>query len=66
MWALLFPNNKAAMERREECIKLAVCETSIKVLAAGKPEEMTPALGILSTLAENLDQARQVGDVPEH
>ena len=60
MWALLFPNNKSAKERQAECIKLAVCETSIKVLAGGKPEEMTPALGILSTLGGNLDQARQV------
>ena len=60
MWALLFPNNKAAKERREECIKLAVVETSIKVLAAGKAEEATPALGILSALVEGLDQCRQV------
>ena len=62
MWALLFPNNKSAKERQAECIKLAVCETSIKVLAGGKPEEMTPALGILSTLGGNLDQARQVSN----
>ena len=34
MWALLFPNNKVAKARREECIKLAVVETSIKVRAA--------------------------------
>jgi hypothetical protein len=63
MWALLFPNNKAAKERREECIKLAVVETSIKVLAAGKAEEATPALGILSALVEGLDQCRQVREV---
>ena len=61
MWALLFANDKASKERREECIKLAVVETSIKVLAAGKHEEVTPALGILAALVEGLDQARQVG-----
>jgi hypothetical protein len=28
MWALLFPNNKAAKPKREECIKLGVMEVS--------------------------------------
>lgn len=64
IWRLVFPLNKAAKEKREECIKLAIIETSVKVmssgLASGKFEEVTPAVGILSSLAENLDQGRQI------
>jgi hypothetical protein len=64
IWRLLFPNNKASKEKREECIKLAIIETSVKTLntgiVAGRYEEVTPAIGILAALTENLDQARQI------
>eukprot|EP00955_Chlamydomonas_euryale_P085559 364111-Chlamydomonas_euryale.AAC.5 len=51
MLALLFPNNKAAKERREDCIKLGVIETCVTIISKGKPEEITPALNIIACLA---------------
>eukprot|EP00195_Chlamydomonas_chlamydogama_P007615 CAMPEP_0202908722 /NCGR_PEP_ID=MMETSP1392-20130828/47033_1 /ASSEMBLY_ACC=CAM_ASM_000868 /TAXON_ID=225041 /ORGANISM="Chlamydomonas chlamydogama, Strain SAG 11-48b" /LENGTH=386 /DNA_ID=CAMNT_0049598193 /DNA_START=63 /DNA_END=1220 /DNA_ORIENTATION=- len=60
MWQMLFPNNKAAKEKRTECVKLGVMETSVKVLASGKATDVTPALGIMAALAEGIDQQRQI------
>uniref|UniRef100_A0A7R9YSV6 Uncharacterized protein n=1 Tax=Chlamydomonas euryale TaxID=1486919 RepID=A0A7R9YSV6_9CHLO len=60
MLALLFPNNKAAKERREDCIKLGVIETCVTIISKGKPEEITPALNIIACLAGSIDQCRNV------
>ncbi|GAX74113.1 hypothetical protein CEUSTIGMA_g1562.t1 [Chlamydomonas eustigma] len=60
MLALLFPNNKVAKERRQDCIKLQVIETSIKILVSGKPEEVQHAMGIIASIVETIDQARQI------
>ncbi len=57
---LLFPNNKAAKEKREESIKLGIVETSVKVLASQKPQDVVSAAHILAVMADGLDQGRQV------
>lgn len=64
IWRLIFPQNKASKEKREECIKLSLIETSVKAMNSGintgRHKEVTPALGIIAALTENLDQARQI------
>jgi hypothetical protein len=56
----VFPSNKAARAKRDECVKLGVVETSVKVLASQKPADMVSAAHILAIMADSNDQSRQV------
>ncbi|KAL6747013.1 hypothetical protein V8C86DRAFT_2923512 [Haematococcus lacustris] len=60
MVQLLYPNSKAAKEKREECIKLGVVETCVKVMSSQKAEDMVSAAGILTVLIATYDQCRQI------
>lgn len=57
---LLFPSHKAAKEQREASIKLGVVETSVKVLASQKPQDMVSAAHLLAVMADTFDQSRQI------
>ncbi|KXZ55790.1 hypothetical protein GPECTOR_2g1340 [Gonium pectorale] len=60
IWQLVFPSNKAGKQKRDECVKFGIVETSVKILASGKAPDMTPALGILVALTADNPQQRGV------
>lgn len=57
---LIFPSNKAGKEKREECIKLGIVETSVKVFASQKAPDMVSAAHLLAVMSDTFDQSRQV------